>query len=461
MTASDASRPIAQAATAAPRDDLERSRAAMARARELLPGGESTNARVVAGVEELVIASGTGCRFEDLDGNVYLDYLGAYGPLILGHRHPEVTAAVIDRLSRRGALFTMPHELNAIVAERVCAMVPGIELIRFANSGTEAMMSAVRLARAATGRLGVLKFAGHYHGWSDTLAAPVHPTQDDRPGVAHPIEPRSPGIPRECTAHLYEIEWNDEGLLEETVGRLSDRLAAIVCEPLMGNTGCIEAEHGFLERLRELASRHSIVLIFDEVITGFRVAAGGAQERFGVTPDLTVVAKAMGGGYPVAALGGRRDLMELFTDGRAYHGGTFAGNPIGLAGAAATLEILDRERDTIYPELYRRGRMLMDGLRESAARAGVPVAVQGPGPMFQVFVLDDADPSPILCFADARARVRKDLFLRLHDELRRRGIYVHPDQFECWFVSAAHDDDAIAQTIDASEDAFAALAAAS
>ena len=302
-------------------------------------------------------------------------------------------------------------------------------------------------------------FDGTYHGWTDTLFAETHPPVEALEADPPVLVPRAAGLPPECLAHLHQAPWNDVAALERALDRLDGVLAAVVCEPVMGNSGCIEPEPGMLERLRELTRARGILLVFDEVITGFRLAPGGAQERYGVVPDLTVLAKAMGGGLPAAAFGGRQDLMDLLATGTAFHGGTYAGNPLALAGAAATLRILEQERDAVYPELYRRSRTLVDGLREAAADAGVPAVVQGPGPMFQVFLVAEDDPrTPLRSYRDVLARADRRRFLRWQRELQIQGVYVHPDQYECSFVTIAHDDAAIGDALAAAAAAFRAVA---
>ena len=429
--------------------ELERSQALLSRARETVAGGDSSSQRVGQGQLPTVIEAGDGAYKMDADGNRYLDLQAGYGPLLFGHRHPAVIEAVVRQARDSGTHFGMPHPLNAEVAELICELVPGVDLVRFSASGSEAALQGLRLARAATGRSTVLKFEGHYHGFSDSVSSKLHPSQAE----VSVVQPGAPGQPAACLADLRLAPWNDEVALLEA---LDDGLAAVICEPIMANSGVIPPRPGYLELLRAETARRGIVLIFDEVITGFRVAAGGAAERYGVTPDLVIMAKALGGGLPLAALGGTRDLMDLYAERRATSGGTYAGSPIALAGAKATLQMILERRQDLYPRLDRVAEQLQDGFRQALRANGIPAVVQGVGSIFQVFMVS----RPIDAIHDYRtavANVLPERFTLWQHALQRHGVYVHPDQWELFFASAVMDDEDVRLAVQAAERAAAEL----
>jgi len=428
------------------------------RASRALPGGVGSSARSVrAGWVPYppFIESGLGSRIRDVDGHEYIDYLLGLGPMLLGHRNPEVTAAVVKAITERGTVFGLPYDMEAIAAEKVIDAVPSVEMIRFANSGSEAVGTAVRLARAATGRPLILRFEGMYHGWFDTVYWSNHPKlelagPDDAPVAVPAGAGMAPGV----GDSLVILQWNDAAALEKVMTERGHEIAGILTEPMMLNTGCIMPVPGYLEKMRELATKHGTVLIFDEVITGFRLARGGGQERFGVTPDLTTMAKGIAGGFPVAAIGGRRELMQLIADGRYSHSGTYNANVMAMAAVSATMDIL--ARPGTYEGLNARGARLLDGFREVAERHGVEHEVQGIGPVGQIWFTD----APIRTYRDAARHARPDVFTAWWREMMARGVLFHPSQDENLFVSTAHTDDDIARTLEAADGAMGALVAA-
>jgi glutamate-1-semialdehyde 2,1-aminomutase len=430
------------------------SEAIYAAAQEVIAGGVNSGARGpqagwIPGPP--VVARGEGAYIEDVDGNRYCDYLLALGPMIHGHAHPVMTEAVTRAIHDVGTMFALPYEHEADAARRIVETVPSVELVRFANSGTEVVLHATRLARAFTGRPVVVRFEGQYHGWSDQLEWSHHPDL----ALAGPRErpnalPGSPGIPEVIGQTLAVLPWNDVDAVERLVEERGHEIAAILTEPIMGNTGVIPPKPGYLQALRDIATAHGIVLIFDEVITGFRVAPGGAQALYGVTPDLTTMAKALGGGFPAAAVGGRYDIMDQVSDGTVLHAGTYNANVIATAAASASLGLLT-EPGT-HERLFRLSDRLMTGFGEILGRAGVPVQVQGVGPMFQFWFSD----TPVYDYRDAARHLNSPKYAALARALHERGVMVHPSNIELWFVSTVHTDDDIDATLQAFEDAVAA-----
>ncbi len=418
-------------------------------ASEVLPGGVSSNFRLNGAPVPLTFVRGEGCRLVDVDDNVYLDYALGMGANILGHAPGPVIAAVRASLDG-GQLFAGQHPAEAELARRLRDRMPSMELIRFGGSGSEMVHAALRLARAFTGRPLVVKFEGHYHGWyDDILVNTAGPWGLPGPDGAVPTRPMSRGqVP---PADVAVLPWNDAGLLERFFAIHGDRVAAVISEPIGCNTGVIEPVPGYAEALRELTAACGALLVFDEVITGMRVAPGGAQERLGVRPDLTVVAKALGGGFPLAALGGRADVMRLVITGGVLHGGTFNANTTSVAAGLAVLEALDRPA---FATIDRLGRRLVEGLRALGARHGLPLHVQGLPCVFNTAFATDV---PIRSAADY-ARADQTLQTRFLVELQERGV--RPTARGTWFVSAAHDDAVIAATLDATDGALEALARA-
>lgn len=423
-------------------------------AQEVIPGGVNSGARGpeagwVPGPP--VIARGRGAYVWDVDGNRYCDYLLALGPMIHGHAHPFVTEAVARAIHETGTMFALPYEGEADAARRIIEAIPSVEFVRFGNSGTEVVLHATRLARAFTGRDVVVRFEGQYHGWADQLEWSHHPDLAAAGPRQRPVAlPGSPGIPKVIGQTLAVLPWNDVDAVERLVAERGQEIAAILTEPIMGNTGVIPPKPGYLEFLREITSANGIVLIFDEVITGFRVALGGAQALYGVTPDLTTMAKALGGGFPVAAVGGRRDIMDQVTDGTVLHAGTYNANVVATAAASASLELL--AKPGTHEALFRHSERLMAGMREIFERAGVAVQVQGVGPMFQFWFSE----TPIHDYREAAGHLNSPKYAALARALHERGVLVHPSNIELWFVSTVHTDEDIESTLQAFEDAVTA-----
>jgi glutamate-1-semialdehyde 2,1-aminomutase len=429
-----------------------------ARAKRTVPGGAGSTARLPRNGWQpypLFIAEGTGSRLLDVDGNEYVDYLLGLGPMILGHRHPVVTDAVARAVAELGTCFGLPYELEIEAAEKVVAAVPGIEQVRFTNSGSEAVGTAVRLARATTGRRLIVRFEGHYHGWQDTVYWSNHVD----PRLAGPAEhPRpvamGPGVPAELEDTLIVLTWNDPDSFVNLMRTRGEEVAAVLTEPAVFNTGCILPEAGYLELLRSETRKYGALLIFDEVITGFRFARGGAQEWFGVTPDITTLAKGLGGGFPVAAIGGSVEAMRLVAEGVYSHSGTYNANVVQCAAVSATMDVVSE------PGLYERQRALgfrlADGLSALAVEHGLDAYVEGLGTVFQLWFAN----GPIHNWRDAVARADEPMFTRWYQEMVVRGVLFHPLQFENLFVSLVHDDRDIDQTLNAAADALAVVARA-
>ncbi len=396
------------------------------------------------GREPVFVASGEGAHLIDVDGNRYVDYVCSWGPLILGHAHPAVVDAVTDAAAR-GTSFGAPTEAEVELAAEVVARVPGVEMVRLLSSGTEATMTAVRLARAATGRDKVVKFAGAYHGHVDGLLA------EAGSGLATHGIPASPGVTQGQAADTIVVRWNDTDELAATLERSGGELAAVLAEPLPANMGLVPPAEGFLEALRAGCDRTGALLVLDEVISGFRVARGGAQERRGVRGDLVVLGKVLGGGLPLAAVAGPRTLMEqLAPTGQTYQAGTLSGNPLATAAGLATLAELDAPA---YGRLESTTGRLATGLAARAAAAGVPVQVPYECGLLTVFFCE----SPVTDYDHARA-ADASLFARFHAAMLDRGIYLPPSPFEAWFPSLAHGEDEIEATLEAAGPAFEAAA---
>ena len=413
------------------------------RALKRLPGGVNSPVRAMRSIgrDPIFIASGAGSRIRDVDGDEYVDYVCSWGPLILGHAYPSVIEAV-TRAARDGTSFGAPTAGEVELAEQIADRIPSIEMVRMTSSGTEATMSALRLARAVTGRSRVLKFAGAYHGHVDGLLA------DAGSGLATQSIPASPGVPEVAAAQTVIAPFNDFAKLWELIE--DPDLAAIIAEPIPANMGLVPPADGFLELLREAADQNGALLIFDEVISGFRVARGGAQERYGVAPDLTVLGKIVGGGLPAAAYGGRADLMERIAPaGDVYQAGTLSGNPLAVAAGLATLAQLD---EPAYQRLGQTSELLATGIRAAAASAGVAVQVQSLPGLMTVFFTGE----PVHDFAGAQA-CDTEAYGAWCRELLSRGVYPPPSQFEAWFPSLAHSDGDIEFTIEAAARAFEVL----
>jgi glutamate-1-semialdehyde 2,1-aminomutase len=434
------------AATGAPR--YIQSSQAFERARALMPGGVNSPVRSAKamGRDPIFIREGKGCTITDLDGNSYIDYVGSYGPLILGHA-PDSVIVAISKAASHGTSFGMPTEAESQLASAVIAAVPSIEKVRFVNSGTEAAMSAIRLARAATGRSKVVKCSGCYHGHADALLV-----QAGSGATTHGV-PSSPGVPESITAHTVLVPYNDLQATRAAFENHRGEIACMAVEPIAGNMGLVPPRDGYLQGLRELCDTHGALLLFDEVMTGFRVAYGGAQALYDIKPDLTCLGKIVGGGLPCAAYGGRGELMALVSpEGPMYQAGTLSGNPLAMAAGLATLEAL--QDGEAYVQLETTAAMLADGLAAAAKKAGVPVQLQRVGSMLCPFF----SPSPIDNYEQAVA-CDTAAFARFWGVMLDEGVTLPPSQFEAWFVSTAHDEAAIKATLKAAAKAFKAAKA--
>jgi glutamate-1-semialdehyde 2,1-aminomutase len=423
----------------------ERSTEVMRRARALMPGGVSSPVRAfnAVGGDPPVFTSGRGCRLVDEDGREYIDFVLAYGPLILGHDHPAVRAALAERLPL-GTAYGGPTALEVELAARVVAAVPSMEMVRFVNSGTEATMSALRLARAATGRDRVVKCAGAYHGHADLLLV------EAGSGVATLGIPGSPGVPEAAVRDTLTVPFNDAAAVEALFAAQGERIAAMIVEPVAGNMGCVPPRPGYLEALRDITARHGALLVFDEVMTGFRVAYGGAQELFGIVPDLTCLGKVIGGGLPVGAYGGPAELMSRMAPaGPVYQAGTLSGNPLTMAAGCATLDAL---RDgAAYDRLEALGARLAAGLAAAAEESGTACAVNRVGSMLTAFLGVDV----VTDYAAARG-ADAAAFRRVHAAWLEGGVFWPPSQYEAGFLSTAHGE----AEVDRAAEIFAAALAA-
>jgi glutamate-1-semialdehyde 2,1-aminomutase len=428
------------------------SEAAFAEIARTIAGGESSYARLRAG-RELVISRARGATIEAVGGPTYLDYCMGYGVNLFGHAPPFVWESVEQTMREVGWHTAFPHSLGGEVGELVVALVPAIEQLRFASSGTEATQAAVRLARAATGRELVVKFEGHYHGWADHLAAGLGPSSAARPARAG-----SAGVPSGAMESVWVVPWNDAAALDEVVAVAGDRLAAAICEVVPGSGGVLEPAPGYLEHLCAVVRGAGGLVIFDEVMTGFRLAPGGAQELYGIEPDITALGKILGGGMPLAAFGASRELMRLEADNVVLHGGTTAGFPAGLAAARAVLRRIESDPG-LYAELDERSRRLAEGIEAGFAAAGLEGHVRRVGSMLQPFLAGRPD-TPPRDVNEAAALQPPDRYRAFCDELEARGVYAHRYPLGRWFVALAHGDAEIAATIDAAAGAAAALAEA-
>jgi glutamate-1-semialdehyde 2,1-aminomutase len=423
----------------------EKSKQWLERAERHIPGGVNSPVRAFHAVEgePPFISHGSGARITDVDGQEYIDYVGSWGPLILGHAAPVVVAA-IEEAARRGTSFGAPTPLEVELAEEICSAFPSIEKVRLVNSGTEAAMSALRVARASTARKLIVKFEGCYHGHADSLLAKAGS------GVATLNLPDSAGVPEEFVAYTLTLPYNDLGAVEKTFSGRGPEIAAVIVEPVAGNMGCVLPKDSFLDGLRRITNSAGALLIFDEVITGFRVAYGGAQERFHIRPDMTVLGKIIGGGLPVGAYGGRAELMtQVAPLGPVYQAGTLSGNPLAVSAGLAALRQL--KQPGTYEKLEALGARLAAGLAKAAQEAGVPAEINRCGSMLTLFFAD----VPITDYSSAK-RSNTARFARFHRALLNRGVYWPPSQFECAFLSLAHTEEDIETTLKAVQAALRA-----
>src|SRR4051794_4153805 len=420
--------------SATERDRQQSSEELYARALELMPGGVNSPVRAFRGVggTPRFIRSASGATMTDVDGRTYIDYVGSWGPMIFGHADPEVTKALIVGLSR-GTSFGAPNELEVELASEIVDAVPSIEMVRMVNSGTEATMSAIRLARGATGRTKLIKFEGCYHGHGDSLLVKAGS------GVATLGLPDSPGVPAALAANTLTAPFNNTAALEEVFAEHAD-IAAVIIEPVVGNMGCVPPQPGYLEAVRRLTRDHGALLIFDEVMTGFRLARGGAQELYGITPDITTLGKIIGGGLPVGAYGGSRDIMNnIAPAGPVYQAGTLSGNPLSMTAGLVTLR---RLRDkSVYDRLEAASKKLCKGLADAAQEAGVSTVTNRVGSMWTGFFTSER----VVDWETAN-RSNRESYGRFFHAMLNEGVYLAPSQFEAAFVSLAHTDEVIERT---------------
>ena len=424
---------------------IQRSVELFAAARRVIPGGVDSPVRAfrAVGGQPLFIERGEGPYLFDVDGNQYIDYVLSWGPLILGHAHPRVVEA-LKRVVERGTSYGAPTALETELAEMVIEAMPAIEMVRFVNSGTEATMSALRLARAYTGRDKIIKFEGCYHGHADALLVRAGS------GVATLGLPDSPGVPAGAAQDTITVPYNDLEGVEVAFAAHTDQIAAVIVEPVAGNMGVVPPQPGFLEGLRRLTQENGALLIFDEVMTGFRVAYGGAQSLYNIQPDLTTLGKVIGGGLPVGAYAGRREIMEMVAPaGPMYQAGTLSGNPLAMTAGIETLKVL--QEPGVFEEIERRTAMLAEGIGQAAREAGVPVFQTRVGTMFCTFFTSD----PVTDYASAK-EADTARFGRFFQAMLEQGVYLAPSQFEAGFMSLVHSDEDIERTVEAAANAFRA-----
>jgi glutamate-1-semialdehyde 2,1-aminomutase len=421
----------------------ERSHDLFARASELIPGGVNSPVRAFKSVggEPFFAQRAQGAYIFDVDGNAYVDYVGSWGPMIAGHARPEVLDAVA-RTMRDGLSFGVPNALEVTMAEAITTIVPSCEMVRMVNSGTEATLSAIRVARGATGRTRIVKFEGCYHGHGDSFLVKAGS------GVMTLGLPNSPGVPAALADLTLTLPYNDFDAATQLFDEVGGQIAGLIIEPIVGNANCILPRDGYLQHLRELCTRHGALLIFDEVMTGFRVALGGAQALYGITPDLSTFGKIIGGGMPVGAYGGRRDLMrQVAPSGPIYQAGTLSGNPVAMAAGLATLELI--RAPGFHEDLEQRTHTLCDGLEAAARKAGVAFTTTRVPGMFGLYFRE----GPVETFEDAKAS-DTGRFNRFFHAMLERGVYLAPSAFEAGFVSSAHGDAEITHTLEAARQSF-------
>ena len=416
-------------------------------AKRVIPGGVNSPVRSFSGVggTPVFIDHASGAYIYDSQGNRYIDYVGSWGPMILGHAHPEVIAAVRDA-AEKGLSFGAPTEIETIMAQRVTELVPSIDLVRMVSSGTEATMSAIRLARGYTGRDKIVKFEGCYHGHSDSLLVKAGS------GALTLGVPSSPGVPAAFAENTITLSYNDSDAVKTLFNEIGEQIACIIVEPVAGNMNCIPPVPGFLETLRQVCDQYGSVLIFDEVMTGFRVGLHGAQGVYGITPDLTTLGKVIGGGMPVGAFGGKRKIMECLAPlGPVYQAGTLSGNPVAMAAGLKTLELISRPG--FFEELTAKTEKLTAGMKQRAQQAGIALSTNAVGGMFGLFF---TEAERVTSFAQAM-QCDQNLFKRFFHAMLEQGVYLAPSAFEAGFVSIAHTEEDLNQTLDTAEAIFKRL----
>jgi len=426
---------------------MNRSEELFAQAVRHIPGGVNSPVRAfkAVGGTPLFIQRAKGAYLWDVDGQRYIDYVLSWGPMILGHSHPEILAAVVEA-AVNGLSFGAPTEAEILLAEHLCARVPNLDKVRMVNSGTEATMSAIRLARGFTGRDKIVKFEGCYHGHSDSLLIKAGS------GALTLGVPSSPGVPAALAEHTITLSYNDPAQVRECFAQWGEQIACVIVEPVAGNMNCVPPLPGFLESLREACDKYGSLLIFDEVMTGFRVAPGGAQDRYGIRADLITLGKVIGGGMPVGAFGGRADIMEHIAPiGPVYQAGTLSGNPVAMAAGLASLKLLDNK--TIYSQLYRRTEQLTKGLQQVAETAGIPLTTNHVGSMFGFFFTEE---KTISNYQQVMA-CDTELFNRFFHGMLAEGVYFAPASYEASFMSFSHSEEDIEQTLAAAEKVMASL----
>jgi glutamate-1-semialdehyde 2,1-aminomutase len=426
---------------------MSRSEELFKQAKIKIPGGVNSPVRAFKGVggDPIFFKRGQGAYMFDEDANRYIDYVASWGPLIVGHVHPEVIQAVTE-VMHNGLSFGAPTELEVRMAEKVCKIVPSMDQVRMVSSGTEATMSAIRLARGHTGRDKIIKFEGCYHGHADSLLVKAGS------GALTLGVPTSPGVPEDLAKHTLTLQYNDAEMVRETFSNMGDEIACIIVEPVAGNMNCVPPVPGFLESLREVCDQHGSVLIFDEVMTGFRVALGGAQQHFNVTPDLTTLGKVIGGGMPVGAFGGKLEIMQkIAPTGPVYQAGTLSGNPVAMAAGLKTLELISAPN--FYDELTKKTQQLTLGFKTKAKNAGIPLTTNTIGGMFGIFFSEEETITNFAQVSDCNIERFKHFYHGMLDN----SVYMAPSAYEAGFVSSAHTDEDIEQTLAVAEKVFASL----
>jgi len=427
---------------------MDQSSALFNEAKNYIPGGVNSPVRAFKGVggEPIYFERGEGAYLYDVDGNKYIDYVGSWGPMILGHSNPSIVDAVRAQLDK-GLGFGAPTEIETSLAKKICQLMPSIELVRMVSSGTEATMSAIRLARGYTKRDKIVKFEGCYHGHSDSLLVKAGS------GALTLGVPTSPGVPNDLAKHTLTLEYNNLDSVKALFSEMGEKIGCIIVEPVAGNMNCVPPTEGFLQGLRKICDEYGTVLIFDEVMTGFRVALGGAQVYYGVKPDLTTLGKVIGGGLPVAAFGGRREIMEEIAPlGPVYQAGTLSGNPLSMASGLAMLSVLEAD-DSFYQNLSESTEYLVNGIVAAANRNNVPLTSNNVGGMFGLFFSSE---EKVTNFSQA-SNCDLESFKKFYKSMIRQGVYFAPSAYEAGFISAAHSKEELDRTIDAASVAFSKL----